>query len=67
MVTIFLAWSQDRLLILQVNRNLALEPHSLQAVYWLVLCEGAVSVVVDGPGLKGSCKGVEALHHEENL
>ena len=29
--------------------------------------EGAVSVVVDGPGLKGSCKKAEACHHEESL
>ena len=25
--------------------------------------EGAASVVIEGPGLKGSCKGVEAWHH----
>ena len=29
--------------------------------------EGAASVAVDGPGLKGSCKVVEAWHHEESL
>ena len=29
--------------------------------------EGAASVAADGPGLKGSCKGVEAWHHEANL
>jgi hypothetical protein len=29
-----------------------------------VIGEGAVSVAIDGPGLKGSCKGVEAWHHE---
>ena len=29
--------------------------------------EGAVLVAVDGPGLKGSCKGVEAWHHEVEL
>jgi hypothetical protein len=27
---------------------------------WKAIGEGAVSVAVDGPGLKGSCKGVEA-------
>jgi hypothetical protein len=29
--------------------------------------EGIASAVVDGPGLKGSCKGFEAWHHEESL
>ena len=29
--------------------------------------EGVASVAIDGPGLKGSCKGVEAWHHEESL
>ena len=29
--------------------------------------EGAASVAINGPGLKGSCKGVEAWHHEESL
>ena len=29
--------------------------------------EGAASVSVDEPGLKGSCKGVEAWHREECL
>ena len=29
--------------------------------------EGAASVAIDGPGLKESCKGVEAWHHEESL
>ena len=29
--------------------------------------EGAASVAVDSPGLKGSCKGVEAWHHKESL
>jgi hypothetical protein len=29
--------------------------------------EGAALVAVDGPGLKGSCKEVEACHHEESL
>jgi hypothetical protein len=29
--------------------------------------EDAVSVAVDGPGQKGSCKEVEAWHHEESL
>ena len=32
-----------------------------------VIGEEAVSVVVEGPGLEGSCKEVEAWHHEENL
>ena len=27
---------------------------------WKVIGEGAVSVAIDGPGLKGSCKGFEA-------
>ena len=34
---------------------------------WEAIGECASSVVVDGPGLKGSCKGVEAWHHEESL
>jgi hypothetical protein len=34
---------------------------------WKSIGEGAASVAIDGPGLKGSCKGVEALHHEESL
>jgi hypothetical protein len=29
--------------------------------------EGAVSVAIDGPGLKVSCKRVEAWYHEESL
>ena len=29
--------------------------------------EGVASVAIDGPGLKGLCKGVEAWHHEECL
>lgn len=29
--------------------------------------KGAASVVVDGPSFLGSCKEVEALHHEESL
>ena len=27
---------------------------------WKAIGEGATSVTIDGPGLKGSCKGVEA-------
>jgi hypothetical protein len=34
---------------------------------WKTIGEGAASVVIDGPGLKGSCTGVEAWHHEESL
>jgi hypothetical protein len=29
--------------------------------------EVAASVAVEGSGLNGSCKGVEAWHHEESL
>ena len=29
--------------------------------------EGAASVAVEGPGLKGSCGEVEPWHHEESL
>jgi hypothetical protein len=29
--------------------------------------EGAASVAIEVPGLKVSCKGVEAWHHEESL
>ena len=29
--------------------------------------EGAASVAVADPGLKGSCKEVEAWHHEKSL
>jgi hypothetical protein len=34
---------------------------------WKAIGEGAASVAIDGPGLKGSCKGVKAWHHEESL
>jgi hypothetical protein len=34
---------------------------------WKAIGEGAASVAIDGPGLKSSCKGVEAWHHEESL
>ena len=34
---------------------------------WKAIGEGAASVAIDGPGQKGSCKGVEAWHHEESL
>jgi hypothetical protein len=34
---------------------------------WKAIGEGAASVAVDSPGLKGSCKGVESWHHEESL
>jgi len=33
---------------------------------WKALGEGAASVVVDGPGLKGPCEDVEAWHREES-
>jgi hypothetical protein len=32
-----------------------------------VIGEGAASVAVDNPGLKGLCKGFEAWHFEESL
>jgi hypothetical protein len=31
---------------------------------WKAIGKGAASVVIDGPGLKDSCKGVETWHHE---
>ena len=34
---------------------------------WKAIGEGTASVAIDGPGLKGSCKGVETWHHEESL
>ena len=34
---------------------------------WKAIGEGEASVVVDGPGLKGICKGAEAWYHEESL
>jgi hypothetical protein len=34
---------------------------------WKATGEGTASVVVDGPGLKGPCKGAEACCHEESL
>jgi hypothetical protein len=34
---------------------------------WKAIGEGAASVTIDGPGLKGLCKGVEACHHKESL
>jgi hypothetical protein len=29
--------------------------------------KGAVSITVDGPGMKGTCKEVEAWHYSESL
>jgi hypothetical protein len=29
--------------------------------------EGVISVAVDSPGLKGSCKEVKVCHHEDSL
>jgi hypothetical protein len=34
---------------------------------WKGIGEVAASVAIDGPGLKGSCKGFEAWHQEESL
>ena len=34
---------------------------------WMAIGESATSVEMYKPGLKGSCKGVEAWHHEECL
>jgi hypothetical protein len=34
---------------------------------WKAIGESAASVAIDVPELKGSCKGVEAWHHEESL
>ena len=34
---------------------------------WKAIGEGAGSLAIDGPGLKGSCNGVEAWYHEESL
>ena len=34
---------------------------------WKAIGEGAASVVVDDPGLQGSCKEVEAWLHEDSL
>jgi hypothetical protein len=34
---------------------------------WKAIDESAASVAIDGPGLKRSCKRVEAWHHEESL
>lgn len=31
------------------------------------ISEGTASVATDSPGLKGSCKEVEAWHHKESL
>ena len=36
-------------------------------VLWEAICEDAASVAVEGPGLKGSSKEVEAWHQEESL
>jgi hypothetical protein len=32
-----------------------------------VIGEGAASAVVDGPGIKESCKEIEAWHNEDKL
>jgi hypothetical protein len=34
---------------------------------WKAISEGTTSVAIDGPGLKGSCKGIEICHHEGSL
>ena len=34
---------------------------------WKAIGVDAASVSIDDPGLKGSCKGVEAWHNEESL
>ena len=34
---------------------------------WKAIGEGADSVAIDSPGLKGSRKGVETWHHEKSL
>ncbi len=34
---------------------------------WKAIGEGAMSVAIGGQGLKWSCKGFEAWHHEESL
>jgi hypothetical protein len=34
---------------------------------WKAIGEGAASVAIDRSGLKESCKGVEAWHHEDSL
>jgi hypothetical protein len=34
---------------------------------WKAIGEGAASIAIHGPGLKGSFKGVGAWHHEESL
>jgi hypothetical protein len=34
---------------------------------WKAIGKGAFLVAIDSPGLKGSCKGDEAWHHEESL
>jgi hypothetical protein len=34
---------------------------------WKAVGEGAASVAIDGPGLKRSCKGAVAWHHEGSL
>ena len=34
---------------------------------WKATGEGVASAVVDGPGLKGSCKRFEAWHHGGSL
>jgi len=34
---------------------------------WKAIGKGAASAAIDSPGLKGSCKGAEAWHREEDL
>ena len=34
---------------------------------WKAIGDGAASVAIEGPGLKGSCEGIEAWLHEERL
>ena len=40
---------------------------SWDVALWEAIGEGEASVALEGPGLKGSCKEVEAWHHEESL
>jgi hypothetical protein len=45
----------------------ALRGHEEQLSLQKAIGEGAVSLAIDGQGLKESCKGIEACHHEESL
>ena len=54
-------------LVLKVSRGHEEQLRFSTEKPWKAIGEGAASISINGPGLKGSCKGVEAWYHEESL